>query len=166
MKIMDNEVKFRTFDAFGKTYKYRLRSGAIELLEPKTIDSYIRIVDSYPDTEKLAVFFAFNNKQFDEGYAKLVESGQIKSGEKIMYVKSVGGLLGTERGLADYFDFFAKRTEYIKDHCDPQEVYIYEWNNHECMVTNDDFEAFCTVANIWGEDVAGKITRFGLLSGI
>lgn len=44
--------------------------------------------------------------------------------------------------------------------CDPQEVYFYEYNNHECMIAWDgDKEAYDLIVGYWGEEVAKTIKR-------
>lgn len=43
--------------------------------------------------------------------------------------------------------------------CDPQEVYFYEYNNHECQY-HDDTHAYAIIVDIFGEDIAKQIKRF------
>jgi len=49
---------------------------------------------------------------------------------------------------------------WIFHECDPQEVYCYEYNNHECCIAFDgDIEAIRLVAGIWGVETAKTIKR-------
>ena len=48
----------------------------------------------------------------------------------------------------------------VKEECDPQEVYFYEYNNHECQYAFDgDYEVYKLVSDIFGEYIASKIKR-------
>ena len=56
--------------------------------------------------------------------------------------------------------FSDKLNKMVKEECDPQEVYFYEYNNHECQYAFDgDYEAYELVSDIFGEDIASKIKR-------
>lgn len=51
----------------------------------------------------------------------------------------------------DYFSIFLNRTKEleaikkeIQEKCTPEEIYIFEFINHECAYTNDDTEALNT----------------------
>ncbi len=84
--------------------------------------------------ELFECFFAFSDSQYNEGIAK-----HNLEGKKIF--RGFGGLFGTQEGIAKLYadyDAIAKR---ITDECDPQEVYDYEFANHECGYTCDDSEA-------------------------
>lgn len=45
----------------------------------------------------------------------------------------------------------------VVEECDPQEVYFHEWNNHECMFT-DDTDAMKVVVRLFGTK-AGSVKR-------
>lgn len=133
--------------------------GGIVMLNAQTVKRYREIQDEHPDADKCGVFFAFSNQQFSEGYKHLIELGHIKDGDKV--VRSVGGAFGTEEGLDKFFKFYEDRNEPIKEECDPQEVYFYEYNNHESMIAWDgDLEAIKIIISIWGADVARNIRRY------
>lgn len=66
------------------------------------------------------------------------------------------------------FSWFTQDTKHrIKNECDPQEVYFYEYNNHECMISWDgDLEAIRLIIDTWGKDVAATIKRYNANSSI
>lgn len=129
------------------------------MLNAQTIKRYLEIQNQHPDVDECGVFFAFSNEQFSEGYKHLVELGHIKDGDKV--IRSVGGAFGTKDGLDKFFQFYEDRDKPIKDECDPQEVYFYEYNNHESMIAWDgDLEAIKIIIDIWGADVARRIVRY------
>lgn len=91
--------------------------------------------------------------------SRLVELGHIKDGDKICQDKDTGAF-GTKDGLAAFFKFYDDSRAAIPKECDPQEVYFYEYNNHECMIAWDgDKEAYDLIVGYWGEEVAKTIER-------
>lgn len=133
--------------------------GGIVMENDQTIGRYREIQNQHPDTDECGVFFAFGNRQFDEGYKHLIELGHIKDGDKV--VQGAGGLFGTRDGLNKFIHFFEDQEKVIAKECDPQEVYFYEYNNHESMIAWDgDLEAIKVIISLWGADVARKIKRF------
>lgn len=137
--------------------------GGIWMVNAKTIDRYIELKNDQPKGE--GVFFAFNKKQFDEGVDELIKKGQFQPGGKLL--SAGGGMYGTKEGLDKFFEYYEEREEIIKKECDPQEVYFYEYNNHECMINwYGDKEAIEIVSDYWGKDVAKSIVRFSAFSEI
>lgn len=66
----------------------------------------------------------------------------------------------TFNGGERLFKFYEDMEARIKSECDPQEVYCYEYNNHECCIAFDgDIEAIRLVARIWGVETAKTIKR-------
>ena len=90
-------------------------------------------------------FFAFSKEQFDEGLAKC----NLSITEKI--VRAPGGLFGTREGINQMYADYAANDERIKKECTPQEVYTYEFLNHECHYTGDDSEAVEKVEILFGK---------------
>lgn len=133
--------------------------GGIVMMNAKTVKRYREIKDQHPDADECGVFFAFSNQQFSEGYKHLIELGHIKDGDKI--IRGVAGAFGTKEGLDKFYKFYEDRDTPIKQECDPQEVYFYEYNNRESMIAWDgDLEAIKIIIDIWGADVARKIIRY------
>ena len=133
--------------------------GGVVMLNAQTIDRYKAIKNEHPDADKCGVFFAFSREQFAEGYKRLVELGHIKDGDKICQDKDTGAF-GTEAGLAAFFKFYDDSRAAIPKECDPQEVYFYEYNNHECMIAWDgDKDAYDLIVGYWSEEIAKTIKR-------
>ena len=150
IKTTRGELRFRQdFDNYD---------GCIVYENAQTLDRYRELSDEHPSLISCDCFCAFGQKQFDEGYASLVKKGAIKKGDKV--VRSVGGIFGTREGLNRLYAFYEERTKRIAAECDPQEVYFYEWNNHESMINYEgDLEAIRIIINTWGEDAARSIYR-------
>lgn len=132
--------------------------GGIVMMNPQTVKRYKEIQDEHPDADKCGVFFAFSDQQFAEGYGRLVELGLIKDGDKVL--RGPAGAFGTKAGFDKFFGFYDEREKKVKDECDPQEVYFYEYNNHECMIAWDgDLDAIRIIERIWGEETTRNIKR-------
>jgi hypothetical protein len=102
-------------------------------------------------------FFAFGNDQFKEGKEKagIVDKKIFDGGH---------GLYGTQEGIKKLFDDYDKIDQEIADNCNPQDVYDYEFTNHECSYTNDDESAIKIVVGIFGKEKAKEVKRhFGYI---
>ena len=136
--------------------------GAICMTNAKTVKRYHELkYDSQPDCDKYGVFFAFSDEQFEKGYKHLIELGLIKDGDKIKRYSPVSGMFCANLELMKkYFEFYANKDKLIREECDPQEVYFYEFNNHECMYSwEGDEDAIRIIIDLWGVDVAKTIKR-------
>ncbi len=98
-------------------------------------------------------FFAFNLEQFAQGK----KIAKIPDGEKIF--RAGFGLYGTHDGLRRYFAGIDAITARIPLECDPQDVYDYEFDNHECGYTVDDKPAIKLVVSYFGEERAKTVKR-------
>ena len=131
--------------------------GGICMKNAKTIKHYRELKNENHKTEDYGVFFAFGEKQFEEGRQQLIAKGYLKEGEKVL---SAGlGLYGTQEGIDRYMAFYEVREKKIAKECNPQEVYFYEWNNHECMISGEDDDALKVVIGYFGKEEAHKIVR-------
>ena len=131
--------------------------GVLEYKNAKTLKRYRELRDeqSHVDVKKFDVFFAFSNEQFAEGLKSI---RPLSDGEKL--VRIGGGGFGTKDGAKRLFEFYESIDAKIKAECDPQEVYVYEYNNHECCIAWDgDLEAIKIVLSLFGEETARKIKR-------
>ena len=96
-------------------------------------------------------FWAFSDKQFAEGRKV------IPDGEKIYSAGS--GLYGTKKGLHEFDAFYDNTIKRMGEECNPQDVYRYEFDNHECSYTGDDSEAYQIVLDIFGEEKSQTVKR-------
>jgi len=135
--------------------------GGIVMLNPQTIKRYKDIRNGHPNCDELGVFFAFSEEQFNAAIERLTKLGKIDDDTEIRYVKGLSGLYGSDKGIDTFLDFYKGRDKAIPTDCDPQEVYFYEFNNHECMLAWDgDVEAIKLIIEYWGVDVARTIKRY------
>jgi hypothetical protein len=134
------------------------QEGCIVIENPQTIDEYhkLKYENHAPEGE---YFFAFSDKQFEEGMKRC-------NGKKIYRAKY--GLFGTKEGLDKYFEYYNNKDKVIAERCNPQEVYYWEYNNHECMFDpyEGDAEPMRLIIDTWGEDIARKINRYSIVYSI
>jgi hypothetical protein len=117
----------------------------------KTIARYKEIVNSHPVVMN-ECFFAFSKEQFYEGLEKI-------NVERDLVLSRDGGLYGTQKGLEEFFSFYEENHKRVALECDPQEVYDYEFNNHECEISQEDGPAIDIIVNYFGIDIAKTIKR-------
>lgn len=140
-----------------KCYRDWDNEGAIYVENPKTLEKYHQLCDGKFDFEKHGIFFAFGEKQFDKYYAEMIEKGYLTKEDKIYSLGA--GAYGKAEGCKAFNIFCKDKKKLIAKECDPQEVYFYEYNNHECMFT-DDSDAYAMVEDIFGKKRAKQIQRF------
>ena len=131
--------------------------GVLSYKNAKTLKRYRELKDEQAnvDTKKYDVFFAFSNKQFEEGLKSI---RPLQEGEKLVSIGS--GAYGTKDGAKRLFTFYDSINDKIRSECNPQEVYVYEYNNHECCLDWDgDLNAIRIIVSVWGEDIARTIKR-------
>lgn len=125
--------------------------GFLRITGAETLGKYHELLDkqaSIPVTE-YGVFFAFSNQQFEDGYKGLVKRGLIKDGDKIKHFSN--GAFGTLEGMKRWIKEAQAIDEQIRTECDPFEVYLDEYNNHECCIDWDgDDRAVEKVLAIFG----------------
>jgi hypothetical protein len=98
-------------------------------------NKYYEIKRDFGNYHNDEVFYAFSNEQFKEGMKKIPEGAKVYQG-------FVGGQYGTKEGLTDMLYQLKIMKDKIKAECTPQDIYNYEYANHECGYTGDDSEAF------------------------
>lgn len=97
-------------------------------------------------------FFAFSNSQYEEAIKK--HNLQEK---KILRASS--GLFGTQEGIQKLYYDCEAISKQITENCDPQQVYAYEFDNHECSYVGDDEEAIKLVVSYFGDERAKEVKR-------
>jgi hypothetical protein len=118
-------------------------------------EAYKGIYDTDPDTDALGVFFAFSDKQLQEGLEKF---GYKKS--DIVHVNIPGlGLFGPKEKCEAFLGEYEKRAERVSNECNPQDVYDYEFGNYECDYTGTDEEAIGIVVSTFGKEKAKTVFR-------
>lgn len=133
--------------------------GFIRMLNPQTINRYHQIKNRHPNFDDYDAFIAFGESQFDAGYKKLIDKGAINEGDKVCR-SSLSGLFGTKQGIRNLLGFYDAQSKLIAQECDPQEIYFYEYNNHECCYSYEgDREVFELMVDYFGEEVANTIKR-------
>lgn len=134
------------------------RDGVLVYQNARTLKRYneLRNEQIHVDTKKFDVFFAFSTEQFKEGLASI---RPLAEGEKLVRIGAGG--FATKDGAKRLDEFYASIDEQIKAECDPQEIYVYEYNNYECCIAWDgDLEAIKIVLSLFGEEAARKIKRY------
>lgn len=131
--------------------------GVLDYKHAHTLKRYKELCDERckVDVSKYDCFFAFSDKQFSEGLKSI---RPLQEGEKLVSIGAGG--YGTKEGAKRLFEFYDSINDKIRSECNPQEVYVYEYNNHECCLDWDgDLNAIRIIATVWGEDVARTIKR-------
>ena len=111
---------------------------------------YIEIKDR--QAPMVDCFFAFSNSQLAKG---IEEKGL--QGKKIY--KGMYGLYGTKDGIRNFLKFYEDMEKEIAQKCKPQDVYDYEFDNHECGYVGDDEEAINIVISYFGMDAVKDVKR-------
>ncbi len=129
--------------------------GCVDMYGVKTLKRYHALNEerNSVDCYKHHCFFAFSKEQFEQGK----RNAHIPEGEKIL--SAGAGLYGTDSGLDAYAAEVMSFDARIKAECDPQEVYFYEYNNHECGLSGDEYIPFNLICRIWGRETAESLTR-------
>ena len=134
-------------------------NGAIRMKNATSIERYHELKEQHPDCKECDCFFASSKQQFAEGIKNI---RPLKEGEKLH--KMDGELFGTKDGMDKFFTYYQDRDNLIKAECNPQEIYFYEYNNHESMISWDgDTEAIKLIIHYWGIEVAKSIKRFNAI---
>ena len=124
--------------------------GLSDLMDREPVTFYCGVDPTGPSLHvgHIVPFFAMHHLQ---------EAGN----NPIALVGGGTGLIGTQEGITDYLKQYDEPERRIKEECNPQEVYFYEYNNHECMIAWDgDLDAIKIIIARWGVEVAKTIKRF------
>ena len=131
--------------------------GMLVYKNAKTLSRYHELCEERDktDVKKYRCFYAFSKEQFEQGQKSI----GLKPNERLV---SFGcGGYGTQDGANKMFAHIQDIQSRIRTECDPQEVYCYEFNTHECAIDIDgDVSAIRIIAAIWGQETASRIKRF------
>ena len=100
---------------------------------------YREICEEYMNKHWDGIFFAFNEDQFKEGLKELGLENEKELKGKLF--KGPYGEYGTKEGFVNREKGFEQMSERIKTECSPEEIFEYEYYNHECGYTGDWTEA-------------------------
>lgn len=129
------------------------RDGYLVITEAKTIDRYKELVDKKNNLSDDEIFYAFSDEQYNEG---VKEHGL----ENVKIYRMGAGMFGTQDGYNRLVSAIDEINKQIREECDPQEVYLYEYNNHECFINWDgDKDVVDIIVRIFGEETLKQIKR-------
>lgn len=128
---------------------------AISYENAKTLGRYFELREQQRNYKDPCIFWAFSKEQFEEGVKRVTPL--LKDGQKIM--QGPAGMFCTKEAYDKMMHFLNNVDSMIAAECDPQEVYCYEYNNHECCIGWDgDLRAWELVSSIFGDYI--EIVRF------
>lgn len=129
------------------------RDGYLVISGAKTLDTYKELCQKEYEYNNPEIFFAFN----DEGVKEKRKELGLEDKEVFHYG---GGLCGTKEGLKKFTEDMEAIREEKRKKCDPYEVYLYEYNNHESFISWDgDLEPARIIVRIWGKETLDSIKR-------
>jgi hypothetical protein len=112
--------------------------------------------DTIPNADAHRVFFVFIKKQLTEGMEKF----GYKDTSEIVSTGLPGlGLYGAPECVKSFMDEYEAMEDRVRNECDPQKVYEYEFSNHECGYTGSDEEAIQIVVSYFGKEKARQVRR-------
>lgn len=148
-KAADKPFEFhQDYDNYDGMFSYK---------NDKTLKRYHELWKSLQeaDLSKFDMFAAFSKEQFEKGLKSI---RPLNDGEKLCSLGA--GIFGTKDGIKKYLNLIKVTHKKIAEECDPQEVYVYEFNNFESAIAFDgDENAIKIVADIFGIDTARKVKR-------
>ena len=129
--------------------------GMLDIHDDQTLNTYQSIRNEQYHHEHPETCWEFSD--IKRVIAKL--KPLLKEGEKI--IQFANGGFATPKGLEMMKAYWQSIDERIRKECDPQEVYYYEYNNHEsCINMEGDTDAIQIILDIYGADVARSIKRY------
>lgn len=143
---------------FGEIKFHFSDEGCVCIDNPRTLNRYHEVSNQQYDFTGKAGFFAFSQKQYEEGRDRLLASGIIQSADELC---SWGyGFIATESCYDEFIAFGENRDKVIAAECDAQEVYFYEYNNHESMISwGGDSAAFDVIERIFSAKDVASVER-------
>lgn len=113
---------------------------------------YAEIKQEQFDFKAHGGFFAFGQEQFTAN--KIGEEPFVSMGMGLYCSKT------NAKTLSEAFHKFAdEKNAQIKNECNPQEVFDYEYDNHECDYTNDVENPCMYIIELYGIDTLKKMSK-------
>lgn len=129
------------------------RDGVLIIEGASTIERYIELEMKQYNYSNPEIFIAFTKEDLED---KAEQRGLDL--QEVFHFRY--GICGTEKGYKQYLDDMKAIRKSIAAECNPQEVYYYEWNNHECHINLEgDLEPANIIRRIWGKETLAKINR-------
>jgi len=88
---------------------------------------------------------AFSNEAISKGMEKFGYK------DKSKLVSPGIGLYGPPECVKAFMDEYEAMENKVRNECDPQKVYDYEFDNHECGYTGSDEEAIQVIVSYFGK---------------
>lgn len=114
------------------------------------MSDYSTLKNQHP--ELVDCFFAFSESQYQEA---IIE----KNLQEKKILRAGGGLFGTQEGITKLYSDYENISKQITENCDPQQVYDYEFGNHECSYVGDDEEAIKIVSSYFSDERTKEVKR-------
>lgn len=126
----------------------------------KTINRYRELCDKQSNFTSPEITYIFAgsteeaNRKCDEWLKRICKT-------KDDIVVGPSGMVATKEAYKQWIDNINECNRLIKEECDPNEVYWYEFNNYECPINSEgDTRPIEFIIEIFGEEVARKIRRY------
>lgn len=134
--------------------------GFIQMKNPQTISRYYQLRwKEQPDLDELGIFFAFSKEQYARGVEGLKKRGFIQEESELR--QGTAGAIGSAQSLSKMYEAYREIDRKIVAECDPQEVYFWEFNNHETPYGWDgDLEIMKIIVGLWGFETAVGLKRY------
>lgn len=97
--------------------------------------SYVQLKKKFEEYENKGIFYAFSKEQFEKGMKKCGYD------ENTKLVQDGMGGYGTKEAFDERRNFYKEVEEEIRKTCTPEEIFKYEYWNHECEYTGEWDEA-------------------------
>lgn len=138
--------------------------GYVRIKDAETLNRYRALkYDAQPP--KGNYFWAFDKETLFAKAAQMKREGKISDVKEI--VGGGAGLFGTRQALRDLDMWYIRQGAQIAEECNPVEVYLFEYNNHESFIAwEGDLEAIKIIIDIWGYETAMTIKRLSPNSSI
>ena len=122
------------------------------------MSNYKKFLDKISSYHCNGIFYAFSNEQFEKGMKACGYD------ENTKLVKDGMGGYGTREAFDERHKFYSSVEEEIRQNCTPDEIFEFEYWNHECGYTYDYSEALEIVRSYFpnytpSSELLGKLRK-------